>query len=226
MNNSQLMIFCDFDGTFIKEDSLDVLFERYLPQCEITPLESKWKNGIIGSRDCISSLFEKVHKMTKDDVYFIADQLTLTDGLSEFLRYVSSINAKFYIISDGIDVIINRVLKNNDLANYVEKTYSNKLRFDKNLARFRPHSQSEDFCDHERKCALCKQTVVSRIINNGGTSRTIYIGDGKSDVNVALECEKVFATKSLLQDSTIPETKKIPFNDFTTILKHFEGEII
>ncbi len=56
-------------------------------------------------------------------------------------------------------------------------------------------------------------------INSESGARTIYIGDGKSDTNGALVCEKVFAKNSLLKDPTIPATKKIPFDNFYTILE-------
>lgn len=218
MKNSQLLVFCDFDGTFVKEDSLDILFEKHISSHEIMPFELKWNKGQIGSKECLSSLFAKIHEMTESDVLAIADQLTLTDGAHEFLKYLSSVDARFYIISDGVDVIINRVLENNNLTQCIGSIYCNKLRFDKNHPNFKPHSQSQDLCDHRRKCALCKFAVVSRIINSCGTSNTIYIGDGKSDISGAQVCEKVFAKNSLLRDQTIKAIKKVPFDNFLTIL--------
>ncbi len=220
MKQGQPTFFCDFDGTFIVEDSLDLLFEGHVPSQKIKPVEEKWSNGLIGSRECISSLFSHIDKLTTKDVFEVADRLTPTEGIQPFLKYLSTINARFYIVSDGVDVIINRVLENNDLKKYVTGVFSNKLEFNGNVHNFKPHSQFEDFCQHEHKCALCKRSVVSRLLDKGGNPNTIYIGDGRSDVYGAQLCGIVFAKKSLLADPRIATAIKIPFSNFSTILSH------
>lgn len=68
--------------------------------------------------------------------------------------------------------------------------------------------------------------LFEKLISENSKSMSIYIGDGKSDILPAKECDLVFAKKTLLESSVIPENKKLPFEDFSTILKYFRKNII
>lgn len=221
--DSNIIVFLDFDGTLIEKDSLDVLFEKFISKDVVDHYETQLGNDNIGARECLESLFEKIKSLEKDQFLSIADNMTLTRHAAEFIKYLNIINGNIYIISDGVNLIIERILKNISLDNYIEGIFCNRLEPQDGQMLFRPYSE---ICDHKPMCALCKSAVVKKLISENSKSMSIYIGDGKSDIFPAKECDLVFAKKTLLESPMIPEDKKIPFDDFSTILEYFRKNII
>jgi 2-hydroxy-3-keto-5-methylthiopentenyl-1-phosphate phosphatase len=109
-----------------------------------------------------------------------------------------------FILSDGLDYYINRVLEREGLSHL--QAYTNKLTFsdDGNLIPEFPHTDEE--C---KQCANCKR---NHIINHSSDDEfTVYIGDGYSDACPVQFCDFIFAKKSLLK---FCETNRISFSPY------------
>lgn len=86
--NKNVIVFCDFDGTLVQKDSLDLLFEKYVSANDVEHYESLLGEGKIGSKECLTALFSKIKNLEHELVLNIADSLDLTNGVSEFVMNV------------------------------------------------------------------------------------------------------------------------------------------
>jgi len=222
----QYSIFCDFDGTITKDDSIDLILQSFSVNEKWKGIERQWASGVIGSKECLMKQFSEI-RMDRNDIFDIAKKLRLEDGFIEFSRFCNNNNIPLYIISDGISSLIQYFLRLHGLhftaiyANYLEFTSGRK-------AEFVPLSDSDTSysCRHEVTCANCKSLVIKHIIRTDHIrlDDTIYIGDGASDISGALECETVFAKEKLATLLYSRGKKSHLFNDFQEILKAIKND--
>lgn len=220
---SDAIFFFDFDGTLTSQDTLDLFFEKNISSDESAELSLMWENGIIGSRECLTTLFSKCVNFTDYNFESVLNIVKVPDNTIELLQMLKARGAQAYIISDGIDLMINSFLKKNNLIKYFSKIYANSIKINKEKGRitFIPNSAIENKCKHKLKCALCKETTVYNIINKQRPRQSFYIGDGRSDIYGAQICDVVFAKKGLFD--LIDNTEKILFCDFLSIIKYFDS---
>jgi len=199
MNVSKI-VFIDFDGTIVHEDSLDLLFEKFAhPSWKVK--DKEWEVGKIGSLENLSFAFS-TFEVTNEKLDSIISMLTVTEGFFEFLKFIRALHYEVVIISEGVDYIIRKVIKDKNIKIYSNKFVNNRIVFKKNFENCK-------FLDQCQKCSLCKVSIINSYQNYF----KIYIGDGLSDRYAVKECDLIFAKKSLLENCK----KAIAFNHFTDI---------
>ncbi len=208
MKNYQF--FCDFDGTITKEDTLNK-FLRVYANVEWTDIEDKWLRGEIGSKQCIEQQMQTFPLMEEKNVNDFIDSIEIDETFPDFLNYIKSENIDFYIVSDGFDFFIEKILARYKIKDL--KIFSNKLEF-KNGSFKTAFPFFTPGC--KRKSGVCKCNVIksNRIV----TKQILYAGDGISDFCAAQNVDFLFAKGSLLKYGMNTKINNlVGFNSFNEI---------
>ena len=198
-------IYCDFDGTITKADSVNKFFEMYAP-ANWMDSEKLWIEGKISSRENAIiqvGLLKNVSQQQLDDYI---NSIEIDDYFLDFVEFVKSKNIKLTILSDGFDLFIQKILEsyNLDIPYYANKlTYIN--------GKF-----SIEFPYYNRNCnkkaGMCKCQKVKE-------NKFCYIGDGTSDLCIASKADVLFATKYLHKYCEKNQIKHYYFETFSSIIK-------
>ena len=197
-------IYCDFDGTITKNDSVNRFFEMYASKNWIDS-EKLWIEGKISSRENAIiqvGLLKNVSQQQLDDYI---NSIEIDDYFLDFVDYTISNNIKLTILSDGFDLFINKVLERYDLD---IPFYANKLIYENgNFSIEFPYYN--DNC--EKKAGMCKCQKVKE-------NSFCYIGDGTSDLCIATKADLLFASKNLHKYCKKNNINHIHFSSFRNII--------
>ena len=212
---SQSIIFCDFDGTITKEDTIDLLLTSYATEKWVT-IEEMWEQGIIGSRECLEKQMDCVEYFSEKMLNNFIDDAAIDESFIPFLKKIKQYKINFYIVSDGFDLFINSILNKYNISGV--KVFSNRLLLFKNKFKtFFPYYDS----DCEAKSGLCKCNIVK---NLGINREIIYIGDGRSDLCGSKHASKLFAKNKLAKYCQDNKRDFISFENFDQILSELDLE--
>ena len=197
-------IYCDFDGTITKGDSVNRFFEMYASK-KWMDSEKLWIEGKISSRENAIiqvGLLKNISGQQLDDYI---NSIEIDDYFLDFVDYVKSNNIKLTILSDGFDLFIQRILERYDLD---IPFYANKLIYKngKFSIEFPYYNQN---CD--KKAGMCKCQKVKE-------DRFCYIGDGTSDLCIASKADFLFASNNLHQYCKKNNIKHSHFKSFRNII--------
>ena len=203
MSEKVFKIFVDFDGTISQRDIGEEMFLKFGDPEEAKRIIEKWINLEITSVDTWQLLCSTIKNFDACKFDEFLNEIDIDPTFKSFVKYCEDHNFEIYILSDGLDYYINRVLEREGLSHL--KTYTNKLTFqDNKLVPEFPFTDEE--C---RQCANCKR---NHIINHSADDDfTVYIGDGYSDACPVQYCDFIFAKKSLLKYC---ETNRISFSPY------------
>ncbi len=214
---SEYQIFCDFDGTITKEDTLNKFLRLYADE-KWLELEQNWINGKIGSRECTFEQMKLVPVLSDIELKNFIDSISIDSSFFEFMEYVKSENIDFYIVSDGFDFFINTILKQNGIKGV--KVFSNHLRIENNkyVCEF-PYTNPECIA----ASGMCKCSIVKKYKNN--KKSVLYVGDGVSDFCVSNNIKTVFAKGKLLEyckKNKEADNGLMSFDSFKDILNYLK----
>jgi len=198
------VIYCDFDGTITKGDSVNNFFEMYAPKNWIDS-EKLWIDGKISSRENAIiqvGLLKNVSQKQLDDYI---NAIEIDDYFLDFVDYVKSNNIKLTILSDGFDLFIQKVLERYNLE---IPYYANKLIYKNGNFSIEFPYYNEN-CD--KKAGMCKCQKVKE-------NRFCYIGDGTSDLCIATKADLLFASKNLHEYCNKNKIKHSHFTSFHNII--------
>ena len=205
-------LFIDFDGTITTVDVGEAMFLKFGDPERAYDIIDRWVKDEITSIQTWQLLCETVTDFdpVKFDEFLSA--IKIDDSFVEFEKFCRSNNLDAWVVSDGLDYYINRILTKYDLDHL--NVYSNKLSISatNELIPSFPHTDEE--C---RKCANCKRNHI--LNNSSDTDFTIYIGDGYSDTCPAQYCDFIFAKNSLLKYCEVNRISYFPFNTFSDVQK-------
>lgn len=188
------VVFCDFDGTITQLDVTDEILAQFAhPSWH--EVEQEWACGSIGSRECLERQMALVDASAAE-LNQLIDAVPIDGHFSKFLRLVENHRLPFYVLSDGFDYVVRRVLKragvNGCLRNGTH-LFASALRVEgRRAVTSFPHSATP--CEHD--CATCKVEIMQRL--SAGRSPVVFIGDGLSDRFAVEEADVVFAKRQLL----------------------------
>ena len=187
------IIFSDFDGTITQADVTDrILDELAAPAWR--EVEDEWVRGLIGSRECLERQMALVDASEKQ-LNALIDSIPIDPGFPAFYRFTRKHRIPFYVVSDGFDHVIRRVLKHSGVRGPLENG-SHLFASALNVVGYRlGASFPEKACAHG--CATCKAAIVKRL--GRGHRPVIFIGDGLSDRFAVRHADIVFAKKQLLE---------------------------
>jgi 2,3-diketo-5-methylthio-1-phosphopentane phosphatase len=200
-------VFFDFDNTITKIDILDDIIKRFSIDKKWVEFERQWKKGGIGSRACLKGQLAGV-RLSRIDLLRYLSGIKIDPYFKKILVLLKSKKIPVKILSDNFSLIINVILRQNDICGI--KVCSNRLKFSKNkLLLYFPH--------HNRACSYCAHCKKNNLLKNGLKGRIIYIGDGRSDICPAQQADIVFAKDDLLKHFKKIRRGCIPFKDLKSV---------
>ena len=209
----QPIVFADFDGTITELDVTDQILSQ-LAHPSWREIEQEWACGSIGSRECLERQLALVDASTTE-LNALIDSIPVDGHFKSFLRLVERQGFPFYVVSDGFDYVIRRVLKRAGVNGHLQNgthLFASALRVEgRRLQLSFPHSATP--CEHG--CATCKAEVIHRL--SAGHSPIVFIGDGLSDRFAVEAAHLVFAKHQLLAYCREKGTECVPFETFADI---------
>jgi len=205
----KLIIFSDFDGTISTRDVGNRLFHHFSHGQSEEPVQ-RWKEDKIDSRQCLREEAELIDDLTEEKLNEFIDGFEIDPGFASFVEFCRSNSLPLYILSDGLDIYINRLLQKNDLAGLPVLANQAWLGDNGRLNISWPYLRYS--CG---SCGNCKGYHLRRLKEPG--CKSVYIGDGKSDLCALPEADIVLARDFLADYCRKHSIEYLPFDDFSAI---------
>lgn len=202
------VIYCDFDGTITKKDSVNEFLKKYTGDKWLES-EKLWIEGKISSKENAIiqvGLLKNISQKQLDDYI---NSIEIDDYFLDFVDYVKSKNIKLTILSDGFDLFIQKVLERNNLD---IPYYANKLTYKNGEFNIEFPYYNKN-CD--KKAGMCKCQKVKE-------NSFCYIGDGTSDLCIAKKADFLFASKNLHKFCKENNIKHVYFTSFCNIIESLD----
>ena len=208
-----LIIFSDFDGTIAQVDVTDAILNEFAGP-DWQTVEEEWLAGQIGSRECLRRQMALV-RASAGELNALIDSVPLDPGFAAFQRWTRERRLPFYVVSDGFDYVICRILRrcgvDGELVNG-SHLFASSMRVEGTSVEVDfPHGPEP--CVHG--CATCKPEVIRRL--GARRSPVIFIGDGLSDRFAVQAADVVFAKDKLLTFCRGRGIGATPFSTFADI---------
>lgn len=198
-------IYCDFDGTITKKDSVNKFLEKYTGNKWLKS-EKLWIDGKISSKENAIIQVGLLKNISQKQLDEYINSIEIDEYFLDFVSYVKSKNIKLTILSDGFDLFIKKVLERYNLD---IPYFANKLTYKDGEFSIKFPYYNEN-CD--KKAGMCKCAKVKE-------NSFCYIGDGTSDLCIASKADFLFASKKLHQYCKKNNIKHVPFTSFRNIIE-------
>ena len=211
MINRQFKIFIDFDGTISQVDIGEALFREFGNMQKVDKIIDDLLNERISSKQSWIELCNLVLSITKDELDNFIDTINVDPTFPVFTEFCEDKNYELYVLSDGFDYYIDRVLMNNNISGL--NVYSNHLEIiDGKLFPSFPHYDESSF-----RSANCKKNHIMN--HSSDDDFTVIIGDGNSDKDTVEYCDFIFAKDDLLKYCERERITFFPFKNFVDVTK-------
>jgi len=184
-----LRIFCDFDGTIAVKDVGNELFTRYGDRDYWWRLVKLWHQGEIDGRQLWQRQCER-SRLRPQELDAFARSQELDPWFPPFYRFCRQRALPLYVISDGMDAYIHRILEHHRITEVQLRCNHLQVGQDGRLSVVFPYY--EQSCG---RCANCKGSHIRREKRSGET--TLYVGDGLSDLSAVGAADILLAKKQL-----------------------------
>jgi 2,3-diketo-5-methylthio-1-phosphopentane phosphatase len=214
--SSLIDVYCDFDGTITKGDTTDVLLQA-LAHPSWHDIEDRWERGEIGSRECMAQQVRLIQGGWSS-IEKVLEKVEIEPTFIKFANWCRRNNVGLKVVSDGIDRVIQHILKRAGFA--TSNVWANHLveNADGSLELTFPHAPQVQGCGS----GVCKCKILALGINR---PLKVVIGDGQSDYCWAQEADMVFAKTKLLAYCHSNNIHCVPFADFTSIRAVLEEKL-
>ncbi len=215
MTDKQTIIFCDFDGSFTDKDIGHRLYRTFAGDVILDSV-TKWKQGLLSSRQCLLEEANLV-RVTEPELHRFLDDFPLRDGAIEFYADMKRRGIPFYITSDGADLYIDFILNKFGLSEIIVFANHAYIDGDRFVMEF-PYDN--DGCP---RCGSCKGTRIRETVDQERNKfRIVYIGDGLSDICALPEADIVFARSDLLRYCRENDFEAIEYESFFDIFNYLQ----
>ncbi len=210
--SSDLEIFCDFDGTITQVDATDALLDQFAePQWR--QWEALWQAGEISGRECLKRQVGLIRANRAEIAEFMAN-LPIDRGILALAEQCARIAATLTIVSDGLDIIVEGVLRQHGLH---LPSYANHVVWES------PNRLSVEFPYMEADCesGTCKCRLTHRPSKR--VARRVYVGDGRSDFCVTRKMRQVgqvYAKGALIGWCRLQGIPFHPFDRLEQVVSH------
>ncbi len=194
---SDCRFFFDFDNTLTSFDVLDDIVQRFSVDDGWIPWERDWAAGKIGSRECLTQQLRSVRVSRERLTSYLAD-IELDPHFFRLLAFLKKEGAGPVIVSDSFSFFIKTILSNNGISGV--KVFANGLTFSGEVLK-------PSFPYFNGSCSRCAHCKKARLAEIAGGKKTVYVGDGRSDMCAAEHADLVFAKSTLLghfRDKDLP----------------------
>ena len=148
-----------------------------------------------GSRECLERQIALVDAPV-EELHAAIDAVKLDPDFAAFCKFAKKKRMPLYILSDGFDYVIRRVLKRAGVGKHFKSgsnLFASSLRVEgRRLVPSFPHLPEP--CAHG--CATCKAALINGL--REGRRPVIFVGDGMSDRFAVEFADIVFAKRHLL----------------------------
>ncbi|MEP6887076.1 MAG: MtnX-like HAD-IB family phosphatase [Nitrospirales bacterium] len=206
-------IFCDFDGTITSVDGTDAVLEAFARPAW-REWEDRWVRGEISSQECLARQVALI-QVDRDRLVSFAAGLPVDTGIVTLARRCAEYDIPLTIVSDGIDLLIEEVLRRHGLLHL--PVFSNHLRWDETGMPSLNFPFAAQEC--ESRAGTCK-CAIALSPGRRSTARTVYIGDGRSDHCVSAKVHTVFAKGALQGWCARQNIAYEPFQTLTQVAEH------
>ena len=211
MTEKQFKIFLDFDGTITKNDVGEEIFRKFLDESIVKKIVDDLIADKISSRQCWESLCESASILNKTDFddFILTQEIDPT--LHRFVKYGEANSFQLFVLSDGFDYYIDKILKRENLNQL--KVFSNKLILtdDGKLIPSFPYYNAD--C---RSSSNCKRNHI--LENSNEDDYTVFIGDGNSDNDAIQYVDFIFAKDDLLKFCEVQRITYFHFRNFDDVM--------
>jgi 2-hydroxy-3-keto-5-methylthiopentenyl-1-phosphate phosphatase len=223
LQTPKAILFLDFDGTITRRDAVDAILEAYADPEWLT-FESEWREGRIGSRDCLRAQMGLV-RASRKYLDTLLDEIEIDEGLIALLDMCGAQNIPAHIISDGFDYCIRRILSRASRRVHVllrqSRICASRLEARGQLWRTEfPFFQQT--CAHG--CATCKPAVM-RLLNPTNVP-ALFVGDGLSDRYAVDSADLVFAKNGLATYCAENGIEHISFANLNDVTAHLDRWVL
>jgi len=205
-----LLIFADFDGTVAARDVGYNLF-RHFSGGKNEELLPDWKSGKISSRECLIREAAMV-RASVDEIYTFLEDFSIDKSFAPFLAEAKTHGAKVTILSDGLDIYINRLFAAERIQGI--EVFSNRGIIENGGLRVEFPHESEGCA----RCGNCKGARIAEARAEAGADcRTVFVGDGYSDLCAIKESDFLFAKKDLERHCIESNIEYLSYDTFSDV---------
>jgi len=201
------VLFLDFDNTITQGDLLDAVLERFSKDNSWLELEDAWRSGKISTLECLRGQVGNL-KPSRTAILEFAVTISVDPHFVPIADWAARSNVDLIVLSDSFTALIDAVFKHHDIPNV--PVFANELKF------FADRVEAE-FPYQDPSCARCAHCKARQIRKFPG-QRTIFVGDGLSDICPANIADIVFAKDSLARHLAQSNKKFLPFHSLQTVL--------
>jgi 2,3-diketo-5-methylthio-1-phosphopentane phosphatase len=209
-----IAILCDFDGTITNEDTLGFIFREFAA-CGMDNV-IRYARGEIDMREEIRTTFNTIDA-SKEELEFSLKNIRIEGGFLNFLDFAKSKNYGLAIVSDGLDWYIDHILKRYDVQDI--PIFANEISFEPDGFRF----YFPWFNEESPRRGVCK-SLIARVYSNH-YEKVVFIGDGRSDVNIVLEADVVFARGWLASYCSEKNINHIEFRNWDELMNKWRVQL-
>lgn len=204
----EIAVFCDFDGTIARIDTVDLLLARLAPP-SWRELEEQWVRGEIGARQCMAEQVALV-RGGWTAVRRLLDEVGIDPDFAPFASWCRAHGIRLAIVSDGLDRVIAHLLAREGIV--VDAVWASQLVEEPRgrLSLRFPQAALPTHCGAEVcKCGLFPES--------DSAPHRVLIGDGRSDFCAASRADTVFAFSTLAVHCRQNDVPFVPFAGFDDV---------
>ncbi|WP_207711448.1 MtnX-like HAD-IB family phosphatase [Sulfobacillus harzensis] len=205
------VVVSDFDGTITERDLVVALTTRFNPanQTVVDQINARQ----LHLKEGLEILFQTLPSADRSTYEsFLRNEAIFRTGFHRFERLLEDARIPFYIVSNGLDFMLNAVLGENSPH---AVRMANQARFDGEVIQIGWQYPCTPPCPGG--CGLCKHAVVEEL-RRRYQAPVVFIGDGVTDFNGALHADTVFARSRLADFLEQAGKPYIPFDSFDDIM--------
>jgi len=210
----KLRIFCDFDGTVARNDVGNLVFTKFGDASKWWEKVADWQEGRLEGRQLW--LLQAEHtRMTEAELdEFIAPQ-AVDPTFPGFVVFCRQHKIPLYIVSDGMDAYIKRILQRHGLGDLPVRCNRMDISAEGTLDISFPY--------YEQGCGVCANCKGMHVENESQPDETtVYIGDGYSDKCALAVADITFAKEDLLKYCREKNVPCRAFHDFRDVQRELE----
>lgn len=216
---SNLVIYCDFDGTITNQDNIISIMKKFAP-----PAYLPIKENILGQkqsiREGVAQMFALLPVSLKDQIVsYLLDQAEIREGFADFVSYTRKREIPLYIVSGGIDFFVHPMLEKFGPFSGV---YCNDSDFSGERIQINFPHVCDDLCS-SKGCGCCKPSIIRKLQEKDSLS--VVIGDSITDLEAAKLADVVIARDFLIEKCEELNIPYEPFENFRDVMNIIETRL-
>ncbi len=211
------IVFCDFDGTITATETFVGMVKQFNPQIatEILPQIYAQK---ISLKNGVRQLLESIPSYLYPQILTYVDQQETRPGFEELLDFLVQKSIPLVVISGGLKDMVERFLSRKGKDNLPLRT---KV---KDIYALEIDSTAEYLKVFSAYQGDTELVAKAQIMQQYSASKTLAIGDGITDLNMALQADVVFAREKLINYLQKENRLHFIWSDFFDILAYLKSE--